>query len=507
MINANEGQTLSRRQFLSTSSRIAIGAGLVASGLVPAASHGKTATARDWEELRRRLSGQLLRPNDPGFLAVARPNNLRYAHTLPAGIARCRSSQDVAQSILWCREHRVPLVARAGGHSYAGYSTTTGLMIDVSPINAARFDASTGIAQIGGGVLNAQLYRFLDQHNVTLTHGRCGGVGAAGFLLGGGVGFNMRGNGLACDQLVASEIVTADGKVWPLSDQDHRELFWACRGGGGGNFGINTSFSLQTFATEPVTVFQIIWGAQPEKVFAALMPALDRAPTKLGSRISLSAVSPRQQQAVYGQNVGVNLLGQYRGPSKDVRDILAPAYAVASPAGEQIFEMSYWQAQSYLTEVEAPPFYQERSAFISEGTLSPRALEVGFQWLRRWPGAGAGCDLRFFQTGGQVNAVGSDATAFVHRNSHWLMVVGRNWTANDSKETIERNQEWQNQFYRAMLPFTSGGAYQNFIDPSLVDWQKAYYGANLARLTCVKGGVDPDYVFRFAQSIPPTRCR
>lgn len=506
MAIASEVRTLSRRRFLSASSRLALGASLAASGLLPAEGQGRTVDERAWRELARRLSGPVLRPWSPGFATVARLNNLRYARILPAGIARCESSQDVAQAILWSREHRVPLVTRSGGHSYAGFSTTHGLMIDVSPIRAATFSPFSGIAKIGGGARNGDVYALLTPHNVTITHGRCPSVGVAGFLLGGGIGFNMRLHGLGCDQVVAAEIVTADGEILSLSATQNPELFWACRGGGGGNFGINTSFSVETFHAEPLTVFRLGWGQKPEEVLAALMPALDASPRRLGSRISLSAVSRKQQEPVYGQDVGINLLGQYQGLAEDLLDILAPVYRVALPGSEAIFEMSYWDAQTYLTEAGSAAFYHERSGFLTESSLGSLALETAFHWLRRWPGAGAGSDLRFFQTGGQVNNVAPDATAFVHRRSHWLLVVGRAWTANDSPETVARTQEWQDDFYEAMRPFTDGRAYQNFADPALADWRKAYYGDNLARLACAKGRVDPHRVFRFPQAIPPARC-
>jgi FAD/FMN-containing dehydrogenase len=502
MLTAGEVRTLSRRTFLFTASRLAVG--VAVTGLSATRAQARTVDERAWRELARRLAGPVLRPRDGGFAAAARPNNLRYARILPAGIARCASSQDVAQAILWSREHGIPLIARSGGHSYAGFSTTHGLMIDVSLISAATFDRATGIARFGGGVRNAGVADLLAQHDVTMTHGRCPRVGLAGFLLGGGIGFNMRQHGIGSDQLVASELVTADGRIVTLGPGQDAELFWACRGGGGGNFGISTSFSVQTVPTEPVTVFRIIWGTQPEEVLAALMPALDAAPVGLGSRISLSAISPRQLS--YGQDVGISLLGQYKGPAEDLLDILAPAYGVAPPGEETLLEMSYWQGQSFLGEPGPAGFYQERSWFVTDGALGSRALETAFRWLRRWPGAAGSADLRFFQTGGQVNAMAPEATAFVHRDSHWLMLVGRNWTANESAHAIAQTAEWQDDFYEALRPFADGKAYQNFVDPSLVGWPRAYYGRNLDALRCIKGRVDPDRVFRFAQAIPPAHC-
>jgi FAD/FMN-containing dehydrogenase len=491
---------LSRRRFLLVSSG-AVGAGL-APALCPAIVRGripddagKRIGERAWRELARRLSGKLLRPGDPGFLGIARPQNLRYADVLPTGIARCRTSIDVAHAILWCREHDVPLATRSGGHSYAGFSTTRGLMIDVGPINAVRFNSADGTLTIGGGARNGDLYSALRPTNMTVTHGRCPTVGAAGFLLGGGIGFNMRAHGIGCDHMIATDIVTADGKLLTVTAKD--DLFWACCGGGGGNFGINTSFVLQTFPTAPVTVFRMTWTAKPEDAFAALMRALDAAPETLGARISLGAPTPRARAEK--RDVTVSLLGQLKGTARELADVLAP---VPPGRSTEIFEKSYWDGQAFLEEPGPPEYYQERSTFLT-GPLDSSALAAAFDWLRRWPGTSVGADLRFFQTGGKINARAADATAYVHRNARWVMLVGLNWEAHDPPHLLRQNHEWQDAFYEAMLPYGTGAAYQNFTDPSLKDWGRAYYGANFDKLRRIKTEVDRKMLFRFAQAIPP----
>lgn len=490
------GRAQSRRELLRTASAgvvsaLALGAGRRALG---ASGDGR------WRQLERLLPGRVLRPGDAGYGEAARPNNLRYSSVLPQAIARCAGPADVAAAIGWCREHEVPLRVRAGGHSYAGYSTTDGLLLDVTPMNAIAFDDRTGLVTIGGGVRNAELYAALRARHVAITHGRCPTVGAAGFLLGGGIGFNMRHRGLACDQLVGTELVTADGSRRIADPSSNPALFWACRGGGGGNLGVSTAFTLQTFPAEPVTAFSIHWEARPEAVGEALMAALDGAPETLGSRISLRAVTPAQRGR--GHDVSIDLLGQLVGGVRELREILAPAYAVAEPALAAISTSDYWSGQDFMSEAGEPSYYQERSAFLDR-PLGAAAMAEGFRWLRRWPGTGGHCDLRFFQTGGAVNRVPPAATAFVHRRSRWLMVVGLYWTAADDRSpaVVRRGHEWQDGFYEAMRPYADGGAYQNFPDPSLVDWRQAYYGDNLGRLARIKSAVDPTAVFRFPQAI------
>ncbi|MFZ0658217.1 MAG: FAD-binding oxidoreductase [Candidatus Binataceae bacterium] len=497
----------SRREFLGRSARTIAGASLGLSFLLDAGCGNGNGTASgasvgEWRQLARLLSGPVLRPGDPDFIRLARPNNLRYRSVDPQGIARCLDANDVAQAIGWARQHRIALVARSGGHSYAGYSTTTGLMIDLRLMNQAAVDDSTGILTIGGGVLGETVFQALQASQVTITHGRCKTVGAGGFLLGGGIGFNMRAHAIGSDQMVASEIVTADGSIVELPTDDP-DLFRACQGGGGGNFGINTSFSLQTFPVpSPLTVFKLSWTASPDEVLSALVAALAAGPDELGTRVQLSAVTA--DEFAHGTDVSVGLLGQLVGTPSDVEDILAPVFAVANPATVTIQQMDYWDAQfNFLATTGDPGEFQERSRFFV-GSFGSEAIATALEWCRDWPGTSKGADMVLFETGGQINTIAPDATAFVHRDSDWLMTIALSWSEEDSQRTIAANLAWQSSFYTAISAFAGdGGAYQNFIDPSLPDWAQEYYGANLPRLQQVKTAVDPTRVFDFPEAIPP----
>jgi FAD/FMN-containing dehydrogenase len=365
-------------------------------------------------------------------------------------------------------------------------------MIDLALLRGMDFNPTTRVATVGGGMLNSTLYPALQKLGVTITHGRCPTVGVGGFFLGGGIGFNMRAHGLACDQLVGTQLVTADGQVRTVDPKS--DLFWACRGGAGGNFGINTSFSVQTFnVPAPLTVFSLSWTAKPRDVYAALMAALDGAPSGLGSRLQITA----------GQPPSVQLLGQLVGTPDQVRNILRPAYAIAAPDSEQIEEMSYWTAQvKFLSELGSPGFYQERSRFF-KGGLSAAAIDTAFDWARRWPGTTQGAHMVLFQTGKEVNALPPDATAFVHRDSDWLMTINLSWGSDTSDELLKQNRDWLNGFYGAMIAFATPGSYQNFPDPSLANYLESYYLTNLPKLRQVKKEVDPTRVFTYPQAIPP----
>ena len=499
--------TISRRRFLVGSSALAAGAALAPLAM-PAWAQQAARPPSDaaWRQLADKLSGPVLRASNFNLAQIARPYNLRYAADLPDGIALCRTPEDVAVAITWCNENRFPLVVQSAGHSYAGFSMRKGgLMINLQLMRSAEIGRDT--VTVAGGMRNQDLYGLLEQNNAAITHGRCPTVGAAGFVLGGGIGFNMRAHGLACDQLVKTQIVTADGQIRTIGPEAtgiDGELYWASRGGGGGNFGINTSFTLRTFAAEPLTIFELTWTAatrNPDKIALALIPALETAPVALalGTRMSLGA--PRPADRIRRHNPTINLIGQLRGSPKILDDLLAPAYAIEKPQQAMIWgDAPYWAAQKLLADADPPIYFQERSAFAAKGQAE-KAVAANFHRLLEWPGPSVSADLRFFQTGGRMNETDPRATAFVHRNSEWIMDVGLNWGATDSRELVARNRAWQDRFYDAIRPYSTGGAYQNFIDPSLKDWRQAYYRENLERLERIKTQVDPGRLFDFPQAI------
>ncbi|HVA33198.1 MAG TPA: BBE domain-containing protein, partial [Candidatus Baltobacteraceae bacterium] len=254
----------------------------------------------------------------------------------------------------------------------------------------------------------------------------------------------------------------------------------------------------QTFAVGPVTAYDLWWDAVPEAIFAALTTALEAAPETLGCKVSVEAVSSSTGRA---GAVRVQLLGQLFGSRAELLEILHPVYAVAAPSSGRILETTYWKAQDFLSEAGEPDYYQERSRFFDRA-IGGDAVAAVFDWMRRWPGNVKSASFKVFQTGGRVNAVAPGATAFVHRNSHWLSSIGLVWHADTPRDALQRNLQWQADFYAAIVPLAQGGAYQNFIDPSLSDWKQAYYGSNLARLETIKKRFDPSHVFEFPEAIP-----
>jgi FAD/FMN-containing dehydrogenase len=220
------------------SRRTLLGAGVATLGLaaLPTVAVGRT----DWDELACRLRGSLVLPSDRGYATAKQLELAQFDGVGPSAIAYCVSAGDVSSAVRFARHHGVPVAVRSGGHSFGGYSTTTGLVVDVSRLNEVTVGGS--VVTIGPGAQNAQILGALAPYGLVVSEGGCPTVAAGGFLQGGGYGFLTRPLGMACDAIVSAEVVLADGSIVTASRDEHPDLFWAIRGGGGGNFGIVTSF-------------------------------------------------------------------------------------------------------------------------------------------------------------------------------------------------------------------------------------------------------------------------
>ncbi|WP_431855378.1 FAD-binding protein [Azospirillum sp.] len=494
----------SRRTFLVGAGRFATASALASA--VPLSAAAEAANGRiapsALKDLAAAVQGGVVLPDDPFFGDYARPNNLRF-RTLPTAIARCASDQDVQACVAWVRKHGARFAVRSGGHNYAGFSTTPGLLIDMTPMSAiSALPGGDGLVKVGGGALNGMAYQALERLNRTITHGRCTTVGAAGFLLGGGIGFNMRMFGMGSDLLQATSIVTADGALH-ADIQDggaDADLFWACRGGAGGNFGINTSFTLRTFPVETVTFFDITWTTDVDEVLHTLLTRLAEAPPEFGSKISVTS-PPRGSGS---QQISVSILGQLHKCTTTVEAIIGPVLEKASKR-TITRDMAYWPAQDLLSEFTYPYFYQEKSSYMKAAEITPDAVAAMVRLARRMPGTCMANSFKFFQVGGKVNATPADATAYVHRGYDWLFSSEVNWwDRKDPKALVDENLAWQERFYATVNAATkAAGAFQNFPDPSLKDWSAAYYGGNYARLRRVKTAYDRTDLFTYRQGIKP----
>jgi FAD/FMN-containing dehydrogenase len=492
----NARLALSRRALLSGSA-----ASLALSWVSRGARTAPTPTIGDkaWQTLAERMTGGVIRPPDPRFLLLTRPENLRYYNPpstpdgpadpdAPFAVVRPRDTKGVAAAILWAREFGCPMVPRSGGHSYAGCSTVPGLVIHAGAMRQVRYESGSGLLELGGGVLNGDIFDALRHSSHAIVHGRCRTVGLSSFLMGGGLGLGMREHGVGCDLVEGVELVLANGEIVRASASNaYKELFWAVRGGGGGNLAFATRWWLRPVPADKVVSFLADWWPDADMavgIFKRLVRALEASPEQMGAQMSIT-VTPANE----ARPNRISLIGQFHGPSARFAAILGGALADARQ--KAVVELPYWEAQEFC-EIEAVPnCYQETSLFAEE--LSDAVIDATLRLSRTLPSAAAEARLTLFLTGGRINTIRPDATAFVHRSSRWLINTILGWKERDDPTDYLKWQRNVHDTLRSLL--SGGGSYQNFSDPGLDDHAEAYWGADLARLSKVKTEFDPHAVF------------
>jgi hypothetical protein len=469
-----------------------------------AGSRSAGPSQRQWRMLARSLRGELVLPSDASYGRVAPPYDKRYAAARPAGIVLAADTADVQAALSFARQTGIRPIARSGGHSYGGYSTGSGLVISLERMRRISVDGS-GRVQMQAGVLNTDIYAALPAHGVVVPYGRCPTVGVGGFVLGGGFGFNSRKIGTASDNLLSTEVVTADGEALTASATSEPDLFWACRGGGGGNFGIHTTFTMRSQPAPSFSVYSISWKeSDAVAAFEALQQAVAGGPDGFSCRAGIDLAGRPPQLRLTARAIG-----QYWGTPSDLADLLAPVIKAAPALTVTIQPESYVGAIKFLEDQVPVGRFTEKSGYLPARPLPPigEFVSTAIQQLRRWPGSSnrSAVGLAMFAWGGAINRVKPGATAFVHRDASWLYVVGASWSQKDTPSLVVSNLRWLDGLSNALGRYSNGQAYQNFIDPALGDWQRAYYATNLTRLIAAKRRYDPDGLFRFAQGIPLTR--
>lgn len=502
------------------------GAGAAASAVAACTTHGgsrlrpsptaASTTASpsppSWAALKRTLSGRLSRPGDAGYDRARLLYNPRFDSVRPAGVAGCKSAADVAAAIAFARQSGMSVVARSGGHSYAGCSTTDGLVIDTRPMSSISVSSSDATATIGSGAALIDIYSSLASHGVSIPGGSCPTVGIAGLTLGGGYGVVGRAHGLTCDALVAAEVVLADGRTVRASASSEPDLFWALRGGGG-TIGVVTSFTFRTHPTRDVTIFAMGWRwPDAAAVLAAWQQWGPTAPDATFSTCKLLATDTRGASqspsvGVYGLHLGsavelnglLDDLARQVGAPPTYRSLTPSSYAAAmvteagcadlSPsachlrvqgAGGQLEREAFIAGSDYLVKPLPAKGIQDLIAAVEKRQQDPSLIRGG---------------TSFDAYGGAINRVAPAATAFVHRSPLAVLQHTATWTESASAAVVAANRRSLADLQTAVRPYASGEAYQNYLDTTLKDPGKAYFGANLARLQQVQRHYDPDGVF------------
>jgi len=439
------------------------------------------------------LRGTLLRPDDDGFDDARKVYNAMIDKR-PAIVVRCAGVADVIAAVNFARENNLLVAVRGGGHNVAGNGMCDGgLVIDLSGMRAVHVDPTKRTARAEAGATYREFDHETQAFGLATTGGTISATGIAGLTLGGGIGWLMRKYGLACDNLLSVDLVTADGRFVTASATENEDLFWGVRGGGG-NFGVVTAFEYQLHPVGPV-------------LGGMLIHPLPRAKEVLQFYRDFSSTAP-DELAVFAALLttpdGMQVLALvlcYDGPIAEGEAAIAPLRQFGPPVADMVQPLPYTAMQRMLDD-GFPNGLQNywKSSFLQE--ISDEAIDILVTQFAAAPSPLAALLIEHF--GGAVARVGKDETAFPHRDGHSnLLIVSRWMDPTDS----ERHIAWARETWNAMQPFTDGGVYSNYVeagDEGADRVRSAYGDTTYERLAALKKKYDPENFFRVNQNIKPS---
>ncbi len=506
---------ISRRALL----RAGAGVGAAAAFTAASANTGSVwaAGSPPWGTLRDKLSGHLVLPTDSGYDLARQLQLAQFDAVHPQAVAYCANSADVTACIRFAQDNYLPVAPRSGGHSYGGYSTSPGLVIDVSRLNGVQVGQNT--VRLGPGGQGVDIAAALAPHNVQVCTGTCPTVCVGGWLQGGGLGQQARKFGMGCDRLVSAEVVLADGSVVRCSSDRHPELYWALRGGGGGNFGVVTEYEVLSTQAPAITNYNLNWAwSDAIDVIMAWQQWVAQGPRELSAELLIEF----QTDSASGTQPLVVATGGYLGAKADCDRLLNELVsAVGRPnTTRDVVEQPYQQAMmtvfgcgdhtvaqchrvGYSSEAQLPRdiWATQRNLYFRE----PLSRSAASEALTAFLADNRGGQFRFFGLfayGGRINDVAPTDTAFVHRDSLFAAGYQIGLTQpNPTQADIDSAQGWVNRGYTTLDPYSNHESFQNYMDPALGNWRQAYYGQNYTRLQHAKRCYDPYRFFHFAQSI------
>jgi FAD/FMN-containing dehydrogenase len=455
------------------------------------------------DELRAQIRGAVLTPNDPGYDQVRAPFNAMQPDRA-ALIVQCSGTADVVDAVNFARANGIEVTVRAGGHSVAGLSTSDGgMLIDLSPMNGIFVDTDARIARVQGGALWGDVDRETQLHGLATPGGIVSDTGVAGLTLGGGEGWLRRKHGLASDNVLEAQVVGADGQVRSASKQTNPDLYWAL-GGGGGNFGIVTSFTFRLHALGPIVAFTGLFyplgdAAQVLRRYRDYGNTTPDEVSAVAIAITIPA-DPGLPEAIHDRQC-LFVGGVYAGNPDEGMKVLQPLRELGTPLADISQPMPYTAVQSAFDPFFPRQHYQSywKSTFLGE--LSDGAIDVIAQKAQERPSPIT--LVVTFLWGGAINRVGSEDTAFTERSAKWMSSIDGNWT--DPAEN-EANVAWVRQTWSEIAEFGIGSTYLNFTsiaDEGTDVGVDDAFGRNLRRLRKIKAKYDPDNFFRRNNNIAP----
>jgi FAD/FMN-containing dehydrogenase len=450
-----------------------------------------TASASAIEHFKSRLSGSVLRPVDEGYEGARRIWNAMIDKR-PALIARCRTVSDIVSSIHFARDHALPLSVRGGGHNVAGNAVCDdGLMIDLSLMRAIQVSPEKRTVSAEAGCTWRDFDRATQAFQLATTGGIIPATGIAGLTLGGGLGWLMRKHGLSCDNLVSVDLVLADGRRVSASAAENIELFWGLRGGGG-NFGIATSFQYLIHPIDKVLAGMVIHPLERAHDVLKFLRGFARS---VPDDLTLMAVFLTGPDG----NKALAVLGCFNGPIFEGEKVLAQLREFGAPVADTFAAISYVDFQALL-EPGFPPGLQNywKSNFLRE--LSDEVIEILVDGFRSVPSPTTAIAIE--QLGGAVGRIPEDATAFNHRKAPFNTLIVSSWP--DPADN-RRHIDWTRRVWQALQSHSTGGVYVNYLGPEIDEGAnrvRAAYGAQkYERLLALKQEYDPENVFRMNQNI------
>ncbi|SES33641.1 FAD-binding oxidoreductase [Actinokineospora terrae] len=501
-----------RRSFL----RLGAGTALASSGLLaaPTAGAALVRSTKDLSVLRERITGTVVLPSDAAYPSAKQLVSAEFDAVNPRAIVYCASTADVSASVRFARERGIPLAVRSGGHSFNGWSTTPGLVVDTSRL-AHVVPGPT--VRFGPGLRGVDSVAALSPHGIALPAGGCPTVSAGGFTLGGGLGWQTRKYGTASDRLVSARVVLADGRAVRASATEHSDLFWALRGGGGGNFGVVTEFESLPTQLSRVVSYRLTWSwDRAAEVVAAWQQWVITGEDELAS--VLVAVLPDSAPGAVPllQVVGAHLGTKAAADAAIARLVSAVGAAPTSNTAEELpyatammraFGCSDKTASQCHITGQTPDALLPRTTFVAHryrtfahAIPSPGidAILTAFEANRR---PGQNRSLNFVAWGGQANRLPVTATAWPHRTAQFALGFSATLTTATTPDDHTTATHWADTGFTTMTPYSTGHTYQNYGHNGLPDWQTAYYGPNYTRLTQIKHTYDRDNIFHFSQSV------
>jgi FAD/FMN-containing dehydrogenase len=450
------------------------------------------------EQLRERVHGEVITADDPGYEEARKVYNAMIDRR-PKVVVRCSTADDVAAAVDFARENELDLAVRGGGHSVPGFGTVDdGVVIDLSGMREVTVDPAAKTAKAQGGATWSDFNDATHAHGLATTGGIISTTGVGGLTLGGGIGYLARGIGLSCDNLVSAEVVTADGRVLAASDSENEDLFWAIRGGGG-NFGVVTSFEYRLHPIGEIYGGPMFYELDDAAtVLRFYREHIQDAPEEFGGFPAWQIAPPLPfiPENRHGEPF-LAFVACWAGPIEQGETALKPFHDVAPVVAEHVGPMPYPALNSAFDGL-VPPGLQHywKANFVKE--LTDDAIDAHLQHGPKVPAVNS--TVHIYPINGACHQVAPDATAFAYRDATFATVIAGMWP--DPAQN-EANTRWVRDYYQATAPLSEEGGYVNFMAGDDQDRIRANYKGNYDRLVEVKRKYDPGNLFHLNQNIKP----